>query len=260
MMLVMPKVAASTSWERVSPWYKRHLSHGDTLQRSVVIPGVLELLADVTGGEHLDIACGEGTFAEAFTEAFPHRVFVGIDAAPTLISYAKRKRLPKTTFFVDDARVLQTVSAKRFTSASCILALQNIDAPHEVFARASRILASNAPFVLVLNHPHYRQPKQSSWGWDQDHRVQYRRIDRYLTPYVAPIVAHPGKDTALATPSFHWPLSDLVRMASSAGLLVEALDEWISPAVSDSGPRAKAENMARQEIPLFLGMVVRKIA
>lgn len=260
MILDMSKVAASTSWERVSPWYKRHLSQGDTLQRSVVIPGVLDLLAEVSHGEHLDIACGEGTFAQAFTEAFPHRAFVGIDAAPTLISYAKRKHLPKTTFFIDDARELRSIASRLFTSASCILALQNIDTPHKVFARASRLLEPNALFVLVLNHPHYRQPKQSSWGWDEDHRVQYRRIDRYLTPYVAPIVAHPGKDAAVATPSFHWPLADLVRMASSAGLLVEALDEWVSPAVSDSGPRAKAENIARQEIPLFLAMVVRKIA
>ncbi len=255
----MPKVAASTSWERVSPWYKRHLSQGDTLQRSVVIPGALDLLAEVSHGEHLDIACGEGTFAEAFVDAFPSRALVGVDAAPTLIAYAKRKRLPRTTFLVDDARELRSVTSKLFTSASCILALQNIDAPYEMFVRASRLLAPNAPFVLVLNHPCYRQPKQSSWGWDEDHRVQYRRIDRYLTPYIAPIVAHPGKDAALATPSFHWPLADLVRMASSAGLLVEALDEWTSSAVSDSGPRAKAENVARQEIPLFLAMVVRKV-
>ena len=45
---------------------------------------------------------------------------------------------------------------------------------------------------------------------------------------------------------------------NKAGLAVSLLEEWNSNKVSDSGPRAKAENLARKEIPLFLFMEAKK--
>ncbi len=251
--------AAHTSWERVSGWYKTHLRQDDFLQRDVVIPGTLALLADAPQkSAHLDVACGEGTFAEAFREAFPRREYLGIDAAPSLIQGAERKRLPLTAFEVDDARVLNRVPhSASFGSASCILAIQNIDAPERVFARIADHLAPGAPFVLVMNHPCFRQPRQSGWGWDEERKIQYRRIDRYLGTYEMPIIAHPGKDPHLATPSFHRPISEYIQAIVSAGFVLDAYEEWTSPAVSDSGPRAKAENVARREIPLFLALRAR---
>ncbi len=254
-----PRSAATTSWERVSGWYKSHLKHDDFLQRDVVIPGTLELIAEADGSTpHLDIACGEGTFAEAFQQAFPRRAYVGADAAPTLIHAAQRKRLRNADFVVDDARRLATFPRDlRFGSASCILAIQNIDQPQQVFLRAAQVLLPGAPLVIVMNHPCFRQPRQSGWGWDEERKIQYRRIDRYLSAYEMPIIAHPGKDPALATPSFHHSVGDFVSMLTQAGFMIDAYEEWTSPAVSDSGPRAKAENVARREIPLFLAIRAR---
>lgn len=248
--------AAATSWERVSGWYKTHLRQDDFLQRDVVIPGTLELLVDAPhGSPHLDIACGEGTFAEAFRATFPRREYIGIDAAPSLVQGAKRKRLQNATFLVDDARRLSTLPRDtKFGSASCILAIQNIDEFERVFTQAAKHLLPGAPFVIVMNHPCFRQPRQSGWGWDEERKIQYRRIDRYLGSYEMPIIAHPGKDPSLATPSFHRPVSDFVRALAEAGFMIDAYEEWTSPAVSDSGPRAKAENLARREIPLFLAL------
>ncbi len=251
--------AANTSWERVSGWYKSHLRQDDFLQRDVVIPGTLELLLDAPqGSAHLDIACGEGTFAAAFRSAFPRRAYVGLDAAPSLILGAQRKRIPLTTFAVDDARRLRSLAGETpFGSASCILAIQNIDEPERVFTQAAHHLLPGAPFVIVMNHPCFRQPRQSGWGWDEERKIQYRRIDRYLGAYEMPIIAHPGKDPSLATPSFHRPVSDYIRALAIAGFMIDAYEEWTSPAVSDSGPKAKAENVARQEIPLFLALRAR---
>jgi hypothetical protein len=39
--------------------------------------------------------------------------------------------------------------------------------------------------VLLLTHPCFRVPRQSGWGWDEQRKLQYRRVDRYLTPSVS---------------------------------------------------------------------------
>jgi hypothetical protein len=109
-----------------------------------------------------------------------------------------------------------------------------------------------------MMHPSFRGPKETSWGWDDKSKVQYRRVDRYLLPRKAPIVTNPGKSTQY-TWSFHKPLEDYVKAARSAGLMIDALEEWPSHKTSAPGPRAPAENTARKEIPLFLALRAVKI-
>jgi hypothetical protein len=111
-----------------------------------------------------------------------------------------------------------------------------------------------------MMHPHFRGPKESSWGWDEKLRVQYRRVDRYLLPRKTPIVAHPGKSADVYTWSFHKPLEAYVKAAAKAGMMIDAMEEWASHKTSTSGPRAAAENLARKEIPMFLALRARKIA
>ena len=69
--------------------------------------------------------------------------------------------------------------------------------------------------------------------------------------------AHP-RITA-ATVSFHRPLQYYVKALAKAGFVIEKLEEWTSLKESTSGPRAKAENDARKEFPLFLYLGVKKI-
>lgn len=256
----MPRPAARTSWERVSRWYGTHLKQEDFLQRDVVIPGTLALLADADQGPHLDLACGEGSFAQAFVRTFSGRSVVGVDAAPSLVQAAKLKRIRQADFFVGDAQQLPRLPIQRFSSASCILAVQNIEDAAAAFGQVSERLEEGAPFVIAMNHPCFRQPRQSGWGWDEERKIQYRRVDRYLQPYEMEILAHPGKQPSVSTPSYHRPLSFYVNALASVGLIVDTLEEWTSPAKSDSGPRAKAENVSRVEIPLFLALRARKIA
>ncbi len=256
----MPRPAAATSWERVSRWYGTHLKQDDFLQRDVVIPGTLALLEEAEQGPHLDLACGEGSFLQAFARTFPRRSALGVDAAPSLIQAAKQKRIRQADFLVGDAQRLPRLPVQRFSSASCLLAIQNIEDAAAAFGQVSDRLETGAPFVIVMNHPCFRQPRQSGWGWDEERKIQYRRVDRYLQPYEMQILAHPGKPSSASTPSYHRPMSFYVNALASVGLIVDALEEWTSPAKSDSGPRAKAENVSRVEIPLFLALRARKIA
>ena len=135
-----------------------------------------------------------------------------------------------------------------------MLAIQNIHPIAPVFEGVARALKPGGRFVLVMMHPCFRGPKETSWGWDEQQKVQYRRVDRYLIPRKAPIVAHPGRKKSPYTWTFHKPIEAYVKPLRTAGLLIDAIEEWTSHKKSDSGPRARAENVARDEIPMFMAI------
>ena len=247
-----------TSWEGVSDWYADYLAKPGTVQADIVFPGVIRLLASTPSDAHLDLACGEGSFADTLLRKTP-LTFTGFDASPSLVQKAQQRRLPQTRFMIGDAtRFAQLYPTQTFDSASCILAIQNIQPLGPVFLDLAKVLKPGGRFVLVMNHPSFRQPKQSEWGWDDERKIQYRRVDRYARAYEMQIVAHPGSAPSVKTYSYHRPLAEYVTALAAAGFVVDAMEEWTSNKVSDSGPRAKAENIAREEIPLFLALRARK--
>jgi hypothetical protein len=54
-------------------------------------------------------------------------------------------------------------------------------------------------------------------------------------------------------------MQSYISALAEAGLCVDALEEWVSNKKSLPGKRAKAENRARKEIPLFLALRARLI-
>ena len=54
------------------------------------------------------------------------------------------------------------------------------------------------------------------------------------------------------TVSFHRPLQVYFKALIKNSFLVGRLEEWNSNKKSETGPRQKAEDKARQEIPLFM--------
>ncbi|MEZ0265867.1 MAG: class I SAM-dependent methyltransferase, partial [Phycisphaerae bacterium] len=166
---------------------------------------------------------------------------------------------PPIRYHLGDARDLSFLPETEFTAAACVLAIQNIHPIGPVFRAVSRVLKPLGRFVVVMMHPCFRGPKETSWGWDAENGVQYRRVDRYLLPRKAPIVTHPGMSDQY-TWSFHKPIGDYVKAARGAGLLVDAIEEWPSHKTSTgTGPRPAAENTARKEIPMFLALRCVKV-
>jgi ubiquinone/menaquinone biosynthesis C-methylase UbiE len=138
-----------------------------------------------------------------------------------------------------------------------VLALQNMEDLPRVCKEVNRVLKPGGKFVMVVNHPTFRVLKRSSWGWDAS-GVQYRRIDGYLSGAKILVDMHPGSAQAVRTISYHRSLQDFFKALTGAGLLVSRLEEWISHRVSEKGPRQKAEDTARKEIPLFMMIEARK--
>ncbi len=178
--------------------------------------------------------------------------------SPSLIKAAtKYGQNPKHRFKVGDITKLMTFE-KSFTHASIILALQNIGKPQVVLKNTAMALASEGRLLIVLNHPCFRIPRQSSWKVDEPHKIQYRRVDRYMSPMEIPIQMNPGaKNKSVQTFSYHYPLSSYFQMLHEAGFVVENIEEWCSNKES-TGKAAKMENRARNEFPLFLTLVCKK--
>jgi hypothetical protein len=104
-----------------------------------------------------------------------------------------------------------------------------------------------------MNHPSFRIPRQSSWGKDEANKLEYRRVNRYLTGLEIPINTHPGFSDSPMTWTYHQPLEYYIKSLKRAGMLISDLEEWTSDKVS-VGKAAKGENRARSEFPMFLAL------
>jgi len=175
---------------------------------------------------------------------------------------AARQRSPKEIrYLVGDARRLDMLDSESFDAITCVLAAQNMNPVEPVFQECARLLKPGGRLVLVVTHPAFRIPRQSHWGWDEDRKLLYRAVDRYLSPLKVPIDVRPFKAPGRAiTWTYHRPLQDYVNALAQAGLWVNALEEWPSHKVSQPGPMAEAENRARSEFPLFLALRAVKVS
>jgi ubiquinone/menaquinone biosynthesis C-methylase UbiE len=249
---------STTDWENVADWYDRLVGdQGSEFHQKVVLPGVLRLLNGQPGEKALDIACGQGILCRLLAEGGLN--VMGIDAARSLIAAARGRGGEKIEYHVGDAREMAFVPEGAFDLAACVLAIQNIHPIQPVFEHVRRVLKNGGRFVMEMMHPCFRISGQSAWGWDEEKKVQYRRVDAYLLPRKTPIVTNPGKRPDVYTWTFHKPLEAYVKALGRCGLAIDALEEWASHKNSDSGPRAAAENTARKEIPMFLALRAVKI-
>lgn len=247
---------SDTSWEKSADWYDRILGErGSELYRRIVIPKALALLAAARGASALDLGCGQGVFSRAL--AASGCMVTGVDLSPALVKKAGQYPGRAVARYLHrdaaDIRDLGPVDA-----ISAILCLQNMPHLAEVCASCASILRSGGRMVWVLNHPCFRIPRQTHWGYDEGRKLQYRRLDAYGSPLSIPIIMHPGQKESEQTVSFHHSLADLMQPAFSAGFRMARLEEWYSDKQSEPGPRSRAENRARREFPLFLALCWEK--
>lgn len=249
--------AASTAWQAQAGWYDRLQGDGgDELYQQVLLPAVLRRLGAKVGATVLDVGCGQGVLGRALAHL---RVdSLGVDASPALVEAARRRAGPHERHEVGDARRLaDVVGAQRFDHAALLMVLQDMDPLTEVLTGTAAAVKPGGRVVIALTHPCFRQPKRSAWSWDENERIQYRRIDGYLSEYQVRIQTHPGAAAGTAeagqnTLSTHRPLSVYIEACGAAGLAITGCDELTNPRRGTRGHRFAAEDRAAREIPLFL--------
>ena len=238
----------TTSWGNEAEWYGDHLKGSDTYHTKVLRPNILRLVAPMKGQRVLEIGCGEGFFAEEIAHA--GSTVTGCDISPELIALAEKKG--KAKYLVTPAQDLSPFGDASFDVVLAVLTLQNMEKLDVVMKEVARVLKPDGRFLFILNHPVLRAPQQTAWGFDEKTKTQYRRLDAYLSEKRIAIDMHPGTGKKSLTYSFHRSLQEYMKLLRTAGFAVTRLEEWISHKKSQPGPRAKAEDAARKEFPLFM--------
>ena len=89
-----------------------------------------------------------------------------VDISPELIDLAKKKGGGNIRYSVSPAHKLFFLSDGSMDKAVVVLALQNIKEVREALKEVGRVLKPLGSLFIVLNHPSFRVPKDSSWGYD----------------------------------------------------------------------------------------------
>lgn len=246
----------TTSWGGVAHWYGTLLAGDDTYQARVILPNILRAMAIKKDEKVLDLACGQGFFTRAFFAEGADAT--GVDIGKQLVLIAKKESPKEIKYFPHSAEDLSLFEDSSFEKIAIVLAIQNIEAPHKVFKECARVLVPGGKLFVVLNHPAFRVPKESAWGYDEETKTQYRRVDSYMSESKVEIEMNPSKKGGPTTISFHRPLQYYFKTLANSGFVVARLEEWMSHRESENGPRKKAEDKARKEIPMFLFLEVLK--
>lgn len=249
-----------TSWDPVADWYARGVGRrGGIYHRRVVFPAVLELLRPQRGEHMLELGCGHGVLAPRIAATGAR--YTGVDASRQLIRYARKLHGTYGQFIYGDAAHLERVDgivAGAFNSAVFMLSIQDMEPLDAVIRSAAWALRPQGRIVLLMTHPCFRVPRQSGWGWDRARKLQFRRVDRYLSPLAVPMKRF-GAGPADATRSFHRPLHAYVNSLGAHGLLVDHLGEITAEQAHPPGTLTPVEARADAEIPLFLSIRALKI-
>jgi len=248
-----------TSWGSVSEWYNDLLNtSSDSYQKNVILPNLLRLVDPKKNMTILDLACGQGYFSHAFAEKGAE--VIGSDISKELIGLANKvndgnKDSNKPKFYVSPADNISFIKDSSIDTITIVLALQNIENLADTIKECSRVLKNGGKLFIVLNHPTFRIPENSSWQWDEINNKQYRRIDSYMSDRSTKIDMTPGENDVYKkkfTVTFHRPLQSYFKALNKSGLSVLRLEEWISHKKSQPGSRSTEEDRMRKEIPMFL--------
>src|SRR3989344_3691807 len=226
-------------------------------QKDVILPNIIRLISIKKSEAVLDLGCGTGSFSREF--AAKGAKVIGVDVSSALIEAAQKIPAANVSYKAASADNLSFIKSGSVDKITIILALQNIDNVDKVFKECARVLKAGGKMLVVLNHPAFRVHKESSWGWDPAAEgVQYRRVDRYLSESKEKIQTHPSAGSGRVprpedyTISFHRPLQFYFKLLRNSGFCLCRLVEWVFHKKNEPGPRSKAEDVARKEIPLFL--------
>jgi ubiquinone/menaquinone biosynthesis C-methylase UbiE len=248
-----------TSWDPSEKWYGKLVGEkGHYYHQSLILPNLMRLMGikDPKKTALLDIGCGSGVLARQLPKGID---YAGVDLSKGLLDQAKQQT-PGMKFIFADATKPLPIEKIDFDIATFILSLQNMENGKGAIEQAAKHLSKpGSKIFLILNHPAFRIPRQCEWSYDESKKLMSRQVNSYLSSLKIPIAMEPSKkEKSPTTYSFHNPLSTYITWLNESGFAITALEEWCSDKKSEGG-RAKAEDRARLEIPMFMAIAATRI-
>ncbi len=248
-------------WDGVAGWYDKLVgADGSDYHRNVILPAAMDLLSLRKGESVVDVCCGQGVLVRPLLEAGAGRV-LGVDASGKLIDAARQRFGGEgdVTLLRADACLPGDWADGSFDAAACVMAVHDVPDVKGLMANISGSLKTRGRSVIVMMHPCFRIPRESHWGWDADQKIQYRRLDRYGNALEIGIETRPGLGTGESTVFYHRPLQEVISAIGSAGMgVVDCVELYSHRRSQGGGPFSKAEHLAAQEFPLFIGLKTLK--
>lgn len=251
------KKADDQGWDPVAAWYDKLVGEkGMDYHRNVILPATMRMLGLKAGEKVADVCCGQGVLAKPVLEAGAGKFF-GVDASPRLIAAAKERhgKDARVSFATADACKPGAWADGTFDAVACLMAVHDVPDVAGLFSNLAKAMKDDGRAILVFMHPCFRIPKKSHWGFDNDQKIQFRRLDSYGSPQEIRIATHPGKGGPEETVFYHRPLAVLLSEMGRSGLAVTACEELYSHRRSQGGGAfSKAEHKAAEEFPLFMAL------
>ena len=225
-----------TSWGGVADWYDDVVNSSDSYQKHVLMPNILRIVEPKKGMTILDIACGQGYFSRAFSEK--GATVIASDISDELIKIAQQQKGSIIDYHIALSDKLSFVKDSSIDVVTIILALQNIEKISETITEVARTLKLGGRLIVIINHPAFRIPQKSDWGWDEKISKQFRKIFSYMSDDSIRIDMNPGEKVVAKkkfTVSFHRPLQSYFKVFAKNGFGVIRLEEWIFQNYSAAG-------------------------
>lgn len=256
-------------WDANAEFWNERMAEGNLFHLELVGPTAEKLLEIAPGQRIAEFACGNGQFSRRMAELGAE--VDASDVSPKLVELAteRTKQRPEIAdrirYAVIDAASqsdLAKLGEQTFDAVVCNMAIMDMIEVEPLYRAAAQILKPGGRFVFTIMHPCFNNPGGDSMtaeveDIDGEMTTTYAfRVKRYRTTGAyrgLAILGQPEKQWY-----FHRTLSELLRSAFAAGLVVDAVEEAYLPTDLATTPGVTWRNFP--EFPPVLGVRLRKPA
>lgn len=246
-----------TIWDTNAEAWDARIGSGNGLQTKLMIPTIEKMLNLQPDERVLDIACGNGIFSRYFANLGAQ--VVAADFSPKLIELARNRTTDhpdRIQYHIADATneaellALSGPQNDLFDAIVCNNAIMDMPEIDPLFRAVSQLLKPEGRFIFSIMHPYFNGQSITMQAELPDYAQQpiYSIIvSRYLTWQATKGLAISNQPVE----QYYWhrPLHVLINAASSAGLLLDRLEEPpVTPEMFSPAPF----NWANYDMPPLL--------
>lgn len=211
----------AATWSGIAGWYDEMVRAGSG-PHELAVEVTLRLSAPVSGGDVLDVACGQGLASRALARAGARSV-TGVDLTVEMVEAARRYEAADPLgidYRVEDATTLKTLPDRTFDLVTCQLGLIDIPDLDATLAAVGRVLRPGGAFVFVIGHPCFLAPEtQTVTAGDG-------RPGRLVTDYLEERFWRSGNPQGVRRAgNHHRTLATYLNALTAAGFRLDVVEE-----------------------------------